>query len=121
MHKATDYNYKNVDAIKKIEEDHPEMVNEFWQIVHNQYDTFCAKQLNYGKGNVMLGGDCRREEDVAAALMGLAIRITDKANRLINLTVKNRKDAVGESVIDSFQDLSVYGIIAQIIANKKWL
>jgi histone acetyltransferase (RNA polymerase elongator complex component) len=99
---------------------YPETTAEFWKICHEQYETFCKKQMNYGKGNIMLGGDADNDVDVRAALMGLAIRINDKANRLINLTVKNRPDVVGESIVDTFQDMSVYGIIAQIVINKKW-
>jgi hypothetical protein len=30
------------------------------------------------------------------------------------------QDNVGESLTDTYQDLSVYGIIAQIVQNKKW-
>ena len=30
------------------------------------------------------------------------------------------KDEVGESEQDTFQDLSIYGIIAQIVSAKKW-
>ena len=112
--------YKNPEVVKQIETEYPEMTAEFWRIVHKQYETFCLKQLNYGKGNIMLGGDSKNPEDIKYALSGLAIRINDKANRLINLTVKNVPDVVGESTIDTFQDLSVYGIIAQLVINKKW-
>ena len=44
----------------------------------------------------------------------------DKINRLKQLVVMGGKDSVGESVQDTYQDLSVYGIIAQIVKNGKW-
>jgi hypothetical protein len=39
---------------------------------------------------------------------------------LKQLVVLNKQDLVGESLEDTFQDLSVYGIIAQIVSNGKW-
>jgi hypothetical protein len=30
------------------------------------------------------------------------------------------KDAVGESLDDTFKDVSVYGIIAQLVQSGKW-
>jgi len=34
--------------------------------------------------------------------------------------VLGHRDEVDETIQDTFQDLSVYGIIAQIVKNKKW-
>jgi len=39
---------------------------------------------------------------------------------LKQLVVLGGKDNVGESINDTYQDLSVYGIIAQIVKNGKW-
>lgn len=108
------------DVIKHMEATYPEMTGEFKKIMKEQYELFCKKQMNYGKGNIMLGGDINNDADVKTAIMGIAIRVNDKANRLITLTVKGEKDAVNEAVTDTFQDMSIYGIIAQIINNKKW-
>ena len=44
----------------------------------------------------------------------------DKIQRLMNLVVKHNRDAQNEPVMDAFKDLSVYGIIAQIVDNGKW-
>ena len=46
--------------------------------------------------------------------------MNDKINRLKQLVVLGNKDQVGEAIEDTFQDLSVYGIIAQIVKNGKW-
>lgn len=115
-----DFQFKNPEVVKEMEAACPELTAEYKRIMMEQYETFCKKQKNYGKGNIMLGGSVDNEQDVSVAIMGLAIRINDKANRLINLTVKGTADVVGESVIDTFQDLSVYGIIAQIVSRGKW-
>ena len=46
--------------------------------------------------------------------------MNDKIQRLKQLVVIGEPDTVGESVTDTFQDLSVYGIIAQIVNKKKF-
>ena len=48
------------------------------------------------------------------------VQNNDKIQRLKQLVVLGEPDTVGESVIDTFQDLSVYGIIAQIVQKKKF-
>jgi hypothetical protein len=46
--------------------------------------------------------------------------MNDKIQRLKQLVIQNEPDTVGESITDTFQDLSVYGIIAQIVQQKKF-
>jgi hypothetical protein len=74
---------------------------------------------DYGISNIMLGGDTNSEEDRNFALLGIAIRLTDKVNRLRNLLYK-RKAPANESINDSFRDTMNYSIIATIIQNEKW-
>ena len=40
--------------------------------------------------------------------------------RIKQLVVLGKSDTVGESVDDTFKDLSIYGIIAQVVKRKKW-
>ena len=47
--------------------------------------------------------------------------MNDKVQRLKQLVVLGKKDNVGEKSEDTFQDLSVYGIIAQLVSNGKWV
>ena len=54
------------------------------------------------------------------SLTGLWFRLNDKVQRLKQLIVLGHEDEVGESEQDTFQDLSIYGIIAQIVSAKKW-
>ena len=56
------------------------------------------------------------------ALTALVIRMNDKVNRLKNIIVKHRgENAVeDETYMDAFKDLSVYGVIAQLVAEKVW-
>jgi hypothetical protein len=46
--------------------------------------------------------------------------MNDKINRLKQLVVLDKPDLVNESITDTYQDLSIYNIIAQLVLNKKW-
>lgn len=115
-----EFSYKNPEVVKEIEEMYPEMTKEFKQIMFAQYELFCSKQKNYGPGNISVGTELKTPEDVKLSLTGLWFRLNDKINRLKQLVIFNHKDVVNESVTDTFQDLSVYGIIAQLVSNGKW-
>ena len=108
-----------VDAVKYIEEEYPETAKSFKEIQKEQYELFCKKQMDYGPKNISVGTDLRTEEDVKLSLTGLWFRINDKIERLKQLVVLD-KTAQNEPMIDAFSDLSVYGIIAQIVHRKKW-
>ena len=108
-----------VDPVKYIEEEYPETAESFKQIQKEQYELFCRKQMDYGPKNISVGTDLRTDEDVKLSLTGLWFRINDKIERLKQLVVLD-KAAQNEPMIDAFSDLSVYGIIAQIVHRKKW-
>ena len=115
-----DFEYKDPELVRHMEENFPEMTEEFRRICHEQYEVFCKKQHDYGKNNILLGGEIDNEVDRRVALTGIVIRIADKSNRLLNLVLKNTTNSVEESVEDTLQDLSNYGIIGQIISRAKW-
>ena len=102
------------------EQNYPQMMEEYQHIMWNQYETFCKKQRNYGPGNISVGTSLETKDDVRLSLTGLWFRINDKVQRLKQMVVLGQPDEVGESIQDTFQDLSVYGIIAQIVQNGKW-
>lgn len=108
------------DFVIEIEGKYPEMTNEFKKIQEEQYEIFCAKQLNYGPGNIAVNTKLENETEVRTSLVGLWFRMNDKISRLKSLVVENGRDLVGESIADSYCDLSVYGIIAQIVIRGKW-
>ena len=112
--------FDNPELIQRIEEEYPEMTTEFKRIIFTQYELFCMKQDNYGPDNIAAGTKLATDEDVKLSLTGLFFRINDKVQRIKNLIVLGKKDNVGEAVDDTFMDLSVYGIIAQIVKNGKW-
>ncbi len=106
--------------IKMYEEKYPAMTTEFKRICSEQYITFCKKNHNYGTSNIAMGTNLENADDIKLSLSGLWFRLFDKCNRLKQLVVLGNSDKVGESSADSFGDLSVYGIIAQIIQRGKW-
>lgn len=112
--------FTDPDTVRKIEQEYPEMMQEYRRIMWQQYETFCKKQSNYGPGNISLGTDLTKDEDKKMSLIGLWFRMNDKIQRLKNLIVLGKQDTVGESELDTFQDLSVYAIIAQLVSNGKW-
>ncbi len=111
---------KNETAREHCERIYPEMMEEFKRIQAEMYETFCKKQRNYGPGNISVGTSLQSKEDVKLSLTGLWFRINDKVQRLKQLVVLGQPDEVGESVQDTYEDLSVYGIIAQIVSRGKW-
>ena len=110
----------NPDAIAFIEKEYPETAKEFKRIQAVQYEVFCKKQMDYGPSNISMGTGVGTKVNIKLALTALVIRINDKVQRLLNLVVTNDREAQNEPVEDAFQDLSVYGIIAQIVKNGKW-
>ena len=109
------------DVVRLMEERHPEMMEEFRKIQREQYELFAQKQMAYGKGNIMLGGDIGVEEDRVAAIRGITIRLNDKMQRLLNLVLKGVANPLkNESVSDTFMDMSVYGIISLIVERGSW-
>ena len=85
-----------------------------------QYELFCKKQLNYGPDNISVGTRLETEEELKLSQTGIWFRMNDKIQRLKQLVLLGKQDTVGESVIDTYSDLSVYAIISQIVAKGKW-
>ena len=81
---------------------------------------YFVKHRNYGTGNINVGTNLETNNEVKLALTGLWFRLNDKIQRLKQLVVLGEPDTVGEAIDDTFQDLSVYGIIAQIVKLKKF-
>ena len=110
----------SIDAITFIEKEYPETAKEFKKIQKEQYALFCKKQMDYGPSNIAMGTSLVTKDERRLSLVGLIVRINDKVQRLLNLMVKNNREAQNEPTMDAFKDLSVYGIIAQIVDNGKW-
>ena len=108
------------EAITYIEKHYPETAKEFQKLQFEQYALFCKKQMDYGPSNISMGTSLTTDSEKRLSLVGLIVRINDKVQRLLNLMVKNNREAQNEPTIDAFKDLACYGIIAQIVKNGKW-
>ena len=115
-----DLGIKQSEVVTEMEKKFPVMTAEFKRIQQAQYELFCAKQSNYGPDNISMGSSLEREEDRKLSLQGLFFRLNDKINRYKQKIMFGSKDAVGESLDDTFKDISVYGIIAQLVQSGKW-
>jgi len=113
--------YGNLKAVTDFEKTYPELAKEFQQIQKEQYELFASKMMDYGLSNISLGSTLEKEEDINLSITGIWLRCNDKINRLKNMLQRNGKNYVkGEAMIDSFIDISNYGIIAQLVMKDKW-
>lgn len=108
------------NSIKEFESIYPTIAEEFKKIQQEQYELFSKKMLDYGLGNISLGSTLEDEEDKKFSLTGIWLRCNDKINRIKNLLKRGKNFVEGESVIDSFIDISNYGIIAMLVIRNKW-
>ena len=108
-------------TITIIEEEYPDLSNEFIKIQAEMYAMFAAKHMDYGLNNIALGGDIvNNSNDKQFSLTGLCIRLTDKISRLKNLLVNGRSFVKGEGMEDTFIDIANYGIIGLLVGRDKW-
>ena len=107
--------------IRDFERLYPELAEEFKAVQAEQYALFSRKMMDYGLQNIALGSTLDKEEDISLSITGIWLRCNDKINRLKNMLQRNGKNYVkGEAMIDSFIDISNYGIIAQLVMRGKW-
>ena len=118
--KETDLSITPDEDVREIEKNFPIMTDEFKRIQKEQYILFCKKQKNYGPDNISMGTSLERDNDKRLSLQGLFFRMNDKINRYKQMIMFGSQDAVGEPLSDTFKDISVYGIIAQLVQSGKW-
>jgi len=107
--------------VEQMEEEWPEMTEEFKKIQRQQYVLFLHKQHDYGPGNISVGTQLQTKEEVRLSLMGLFFRMNDKIQRVKTLLMNNRESAVkDEPIEDAYLDVSNYGIMATIVSRGKW-
>ena len=107
--------------VQELQDRYPEIHKAYERISKEQFHLFARKMLDYGKGNISVGTNLDTPEEEKVALTGLWFRMNDKIQRLKQLVLLNEDPKVKtESVKDTFQDLSIYGIIAQIVKTKMW-
>ena len=118
---ASTRQYTRNGVVEDMEQEWPEMTEEFKKIQREQYVLFLHKQHDYGPGNISVGTQLQTPDEVHLSLTGLWFRMNDKIQRLKNLLMSGRKNAVeGETVDDAYLDVSNYGIMATIVSRGKW-
>ena len=104
------------DILKK---EYPTIYNGYQSIVDEQFELFARKHLDYGMHNVSAGTNLENSDEVEFAMTGLWYRLSDKINRWKNMIISGRR-AQNETLIDTFQDVTNYGIIAQLVKRGMW-
>ena len=102
-----------------LKEEYPSIYAGYMDIVEEQLELFSKKHLDYGMSNISAGTQLSTEDERSFALSGLWYRMSDKINRWKNLIVSSRGPQ-NETLIDTFQDLSNYAIIAQLVSRNQW-
>ena len=68
-----------------------------------------------------MGTSLGTDEEIKLSLTGLWFRMNDKIQRLKNMLMNNRENAVkDEPIEDAYLDVSNYGIMAMIVKKGKW-
>lgn len=106
-------------ATEILKEEYPTIYNGYKQIIDEQFELFAKKHLDYGMHNVSAGTNLDSNDEVEFAMTGLWYRLSDKINRWKNMIISGRK-AQNETLIDTFQDVTNYGIIAQLVKRGMW-
>ncbi len=110
-----------VDVIEYMEEKYPKMTSEFKKIQREQYELFLHKQHDYGPQNIAVGTALVNDEDKRLSLMGIWFRINDKVERIKTLIMRGDDGSLeDEGLVDSYSDISNYGVMAQVVASGKW-
>ena len=111
---------KGTDSQCEISSKYPSTYEEFTKINDQMLELFCDKQADYGPTNIGMGNAVvDTDEDVKRSLLGLSVRMNDKVQRLLNITLNDRKPN-NESVEDTLMDLANYSVMALIVMRKVW-
>jgi hypothetical protein len=113
-------NAKHPPSARQIlKDEYPTIYNGYEEIMNEQFELFAKKHLDYGMHNVSAGTNLDTADEVEFAMTGLWYRLSDKINRWKNMIISGRK-AQNETLIDTFQDVTNYGIIAQLVSRGMW-
>jgi len=105
--------------ITKLETQYPEMTAEFKRIQGEQYYLFLEKQNDYGPHNISVGTNLENEKEIMLSLTGIFFRLYDKFERLRNFFIF-KNNLKNEPLKDTYQDISNYSVIAQVVKNGLW-
>ena len=110
---------EEMSAIEQLEKEYPTIAAGYKKIIKEQYELFAKKHLDYGMSNVAAGTQLANDEEKQFAITGLFFRLNDKVSRWKNLII-NKRNAQNETLTDTYQDITNYGIIAQLVEREMW-
>ena len=110
---------EEISVIEQLEKEYPTIAQGYKQIIKEQYALFAKKHLDYGLQNIAAGTQLSNDEEKDFALTGLWYRLSDKVNRWKNLII-TKQTSKNEPLIDTYQDITNYGIIAQLVERGLW-
>ena len=110
---------KHPTAVETLRKEYPTIYEGYREIIDEQFELFAKKHLDYGMHNVSAGTNLETIDEKEFAMTGLWYRLSDKINRWKNMIISGRK-AQNETLIDTFQDITNYGIIAQLVSRGMW-
>jgi len=110
---------KSISAKEVLKKEYPIIYQTYVEVMDEQFELFAKKHLDYGMGNVSAGTQLVNDEETEFAMTGLWYRLSDKINRWKNMILTGRK-AQNETLVDTFQDITNYGIICQMVFKNKW-
>ena len=109
------------DIVSYMEKKYPKMTSEFKKIQQEQYELFLHKQHDYSPQNIAVGQMLVDEGEKRLSLMGIWFRINDKVERIKTILMRGDNGSLkGEGLVDSYSDISNYGVMAQVVARGKW-
>ena len=108
-----------LSAREILKKEYPTIYDGYQSIIDEQFELFAKKHLDYGMHNVSAGTNLDTADEVEFAMTGLWYRLSDKINRWKNMIISGRK-AQNETLIDTYQDITNYGIIAQLVEKGLW-
>jgi len=106
-------------ASEILKEEYPTIYSGYMAVMEEQLELFSKKHLDYGMSNISAGTSLSNKEERDFALAGLWYRMSDKINRWKNLIISPRGPQ-NETIIDTFQDVCNYAIIAQLVERNQW-
>lgn len=110
---------EEMSVIEQLEKEYPIIAQGYKQIIKEQYTLFAKKHLDYGLTNISAGTQLVNNEEKDFALTGLWYRLSDKVNRWKNLII-TKQTSKNEPLFDTYQDITNYGIIAQLVERDLW-
>tara|TARA_B100000902_G_C27226213_1_gene872310 strand:+ start:268 stop:753 length:486 start_codon:yes stop_codon:yes gene_type:complete len=104
---------KEAQVVEFMMNEYPTLMNSIKDHLNSSFSLFAQKQMDYGLGNVSLGGNKK------LALLGVAIRLNDKIQRLLNILDKDQSPN-NESLVDTAVDITNYGAIFNTLLKDEW-